>query len=500
MTHAVELYACLYAREFPAQALLRLRPDERDKAVAVLDGEPPLQTVCSFNAKARMRGITYGMTRVELETFSSVVLLSRSISEEFTARSALLECAGAFSPRVEDRSERTAFLCVIDIAGTDLIFGSPQILVQKLLGRVRDLGIVASVVVSRNAHAAISQARGGSKQAVFIAAGSEAGALSLLPLSTLSLSAQQAETFELWGIQTLGELAALPERELIARMGQEGKQLRQLARGELTHLFVPVEPEFSLAERMELDTPIELLEPLLFVFGLMLEQLIMRAIGRVLALASVTTKLSLEGGMTHYRTVRPALPSNDRQLWINLLHLDLEAHPPQAAILAVKLEAEPGGTSKVQLGLFSPQLPETTRLDVTLARIRAIVGEACVGRIVLNDTHKPDSFRVEPFTIPSKSAATQMPGQSVAAMRQLRPAERVTITLRDGQLSAFTFRENQYQVEHAYGPWRTNGDWWNPTLWKVEQWDVIAHSIDGVPLCCCLMRDKHLWQMVALYD
>ena len=41
--------------------------------------------------------------------------------------------------------------------------------------------------------------------------------------------------------------------------------------------------------------------------------------------------LTLEGGRTHSRTVRPALPTNDRQLWIKLLHLDLEAHPPQAA-------------------------------------------------------------------------------------------------------------------------------------------------------------------------
>jgi protein ImuB len=500
MSNSVELYACLYARELPAQALLRLRPDERDKAVVVLEGEPPLQTVCSFNAKARSMGITRGMTRVELETFSSVVLLPRSISEEYAARAALLECAGTFSPRVEDRSERTAFLCVIDIAGTELIFGTPQALAHRLLKRVRDLGVIASIAISRNAHAATSQARSNSKQITLIAGGSEADALSPLPLSVLNLSEQQAETFSLWGIRTLGALAALPERELIARMGQEGKRLRQLARGELPHLFVPVEPEFSLVERMELDTPVELLDSLLFVLGLMMEQLIMRATGRVLALASVTAKLSLEGGTTHDRTVRPALPSNDRQLWIKLLHLDLEAHPPQAAILAVTLEAEPGITSKVQLGLFSPQLPESTRLDVTLARIRAIVGEECVGKIVLKDTHKPDSFRIEPFVVPSKTAATQAPGQSVAAMRQLRPTERVSITLRDRQLSTITFREKRYEVEHAYGPWRANGDWWNPTPWKVEQWDVIARSSEGVPLCCCLVRDKQLWQVVGLYD
>jgi hypothetical protein len=40
-------------------------------------------------------------------------------------------------------------------------------------------------------------------------------------------------------------LATLPEKELNARMGREGKRLRQLWRGELPHLFQPTEPAFG---------------------------------------------------------------------------------------------------------------------------------------------------------------------------------------------------------------------------------------------------------------
>ena len=128
-------------------------------------------------------------------------------------------------------------------------------------------------------------------------------------------------------------LAALPEKELIARMGQEGKRLRQLARERCRICFSLLKPAFILEERMELDSPVELLDSLLFVIGVMLDQLILRAATRVLALASVSITLTLEGGATHTRTVRPALPTNERQIWIKLLHLDLEAHPPQAAII-----------------------------------------------------------------------------------------------------------------------------------------------------------------------
>jgi protein ImuB len=62
-----------------------------------------------------------------------------------------------------------------------------------------------------------------------------------------------------------------------------------------------VEPPFGLAEKMELDSPVELLESLLFGVGVMLDQLILRAKARILALATVTITLTLDGGGTHIR-------------------------------------------------------------------------------------------------------------------------------------------------------------------------------------------------------
>jgi hypothetical protein len=72
MSKPVELYACLYAKEFPAQALLRLRSGLRDKPCVVTKGAPPLEQVSSLMRKARSIGLARGMTRVELETFPAV--------------------------------------------------------------------------------------------------------------------------------------------------------------------------------------------------------------------------------------------------------------------------------------------------------------------------------------------------------------------------------------------------------------------------------------------
>jgi protein ImuB len=504
MTRPADLYACLYAKQFPAQALLRLRPELRDKPCVVMQGEPPLQQVCSLTRKARILGLVQGMTRVEVDTFSTVVVLPRSSKEETATRTVLLECAGTFSPRVEDQSEYGIFLCVIDIAGTESLFGPPALLAQNLLTRVQALGITACVAVSHNFYAAIALAKGLPPRTPIkvIPSGEESIAIAPLSLATLGVPDDQAETFGLWGIRTLGMLAALPEKELVARMGQAGKRLRDLARGERPHLFQPIEPVFALQERMELDSPVELLEALLFVLNVMLEQLILRAKARVLALASVSILLHLEGGATHTRTVRPALPTNDRPLWIKLLHLDLEAHPPLAAILALALTAESGSISKVQLGLFSPQLPEPARLDVTLAHIRALVGDQNVGRPLLTDTHRPAAFRMLPFNLSSGSSTLVSPAQSRSTTRRLYPPEGISVTLQSRRPKAFVFRGKHYTVEHLYGPWLVSGDWWQPARWNFEQWDLIARPQDMAPLCCCLLhhRLEDQWQMAALYD
>ena len=254
--------------------------------------------------------------------------------------------------------------------------------------------------------------RSSTQSSIIVPTGAERHALADLPLSVLDLSPELAETFSQWGVTTLGVLAMLPEKDLIARLGQEGKRLRQMARGESSHLFLPIDPVFLLEDRIELETPVEVLDSLLFGVSLMLDQLIARAAARILSLAVVTAELGLDGGGLHTRVVRPALPTNEKQLWLKLLHLDWIAHPPNAGVVSMLLRAETGIVGKVQLGLFSPQLPEPGRLDVTMARIRAIVGEERAGGVELKDTHEPDAFRMKPFSVITATGERLSPNQS----------------------------------------------------------------------------------------
>ncbi len=500
------LYVCVYVPEFAAQALLRLRPELAGLPVAVLAGDAPLEQVCSANAQAFGLGVSRGMTRAELDSFSGLNVLRRSEAEERTAHAALLEAAGAFTPRIELRAcSASGFAMVLDMTGTTLIFGCVQRSTAAIARALAALRFSARLAASANFHAAVCLAPAARTAPIIVPAGSERERLHGLPLTALSLTTEQADTLTLWGLHTLGELAALPEVELVVRLGQEGKRLRLLARGEQTHLMVPEEPVFTLEEFLAFDAPVELMESLLFALGPMLDQLLARAQNHAFALASVTVRLGLDGGGEHERTIKPALPVLEREVRLKLLHLDLQAHPPVAGVVSLFVHAEPGDRSKVQLGLFAPQLPEPLRLDVTLARIAALVGEDRVGRIRLRDTHRPDSFTMERFAVPTAPPKERETRHAIA-LRRYRPPLQLSVQREGPRLVGFFLHGRRYTVQEAYGPWRRSGDWWSSELWSSEEWDVRAtvHGSDqtaGTLLCLIshnLLRD--CWQLEALYD
>jgi protein ImuB len=495
-----ELYACVCAAEFPAQALLRLRTELQSEPVAVLEGRAPLEIVCSLNRAATLKGAVLGMTRLEAESIAGLRLLARSAEVETAARAVLLECVSQFSPRIEEASAATAGVFVLDIAGTALLFGPPETLAKRLRDALTTAGFRASIAVSTNFHVTRLKAAT-SRGITVIPEGQEATALAKLALSSLNLEKNNAETFAIWGIRTLGELAALPEVDLIARLGQQAKHWRNLARGVTSHTFQPIEAEFALKEFFDFETPIEEIDSLLFIGARMIDCLVARASARALSLATLTVDLALAGGRQHKRVIRPALASIDRKFLLKLLQLEIAAHPPQAAVLSFTLTAEAGQSSKVQLGLFAPQTPEPSRLDVTIARLKAIAGEDRVGSPVLEDTHRSGSFRMEGFSV-SGASGTPKASRPRMALRRMRPPVPVRVQLHTTTPMAFRDAEGNHEITAAYGPWRSRGCWWATVGWDEEEWDVLAQAGNGGAVACLLVQDrrKREWRLEAYYD
>jgi protein ImuB len=505
------LYACLYIADFPAQALLRLRPDLRSQPVAILEGRAPLELICSLNRHARLSGAVTGMTRVEGEHVSGLRLLPRSLQTEAAARSVVLECAANFAPQIEDVSGPAACACVLDIAGTERLFGPPETLARNLRAALATAGFRASVAVGSNFHAARLKAAA-ARGVTLIPPGYEADALAPLPISLLNpdrsgyLDEDSAEIFADWGIRTLGELAALPESDLVVRLGDRARLWRNLALGTQPHTFQPVKSAFALEELCDLDAPVDRADSLLFLGARIIDCLSARAVAHALALASLTVQMVLEGGGIYRRVIRPAVPTIDRKFLLKLLQLEIAAHPPQAAVMQIAISAEAGQTSKVQLGLFTPQTPEPSRLDVTIARLKAIAGEDRVGSPVLENTNRPDNFHLEIFApVDSPAAATQGGTQPRAALRRMRPPLPVRVSVRAAKPVSFRAGRCDYAVSTAYGPWRTSGCWWTTDPWDAEEWDVLADRHDGsgsAPVACLLVHDRvhNQWRLEAFYD
>lgn len=495
-----ELYACIHVADLPIQALLRLRQDLKTKSVAVLEGRAPQETICSMNHHARLRGASLGMTRRHAEQIGELILSSRSATSEAAARGVILECAAAFSPRIEEVCEPTSCTYVLDITGTERLFGPPETLSHRLRLSLMAAGFRTSVAVSANfdtARLKASTRRG----ITVIPRCEEAKALANLPIASLHIDDQALETFVMWGIRTLGELANITETDLVTRLGAKASNWRKLSQGKGEHTFQPVEPSLPLEEFCEFETPVRQVDSLLFVGSRMIDCLVARAMGHALSLASIAIHMRLESGHSHHLAIRPAIPTTDRKFLLKLLQLEIAVHPPPSAVVALTLRAESGQSSKMQLGLFVPQMPEPSRLDVTIARLKALVGEDRVGSPVLEDSHLSCSFHMENFATSCKVSKPQH-SRARMALRRIRPPVPIRVVFRAAKPAAFRDANEHFEITAAYGPWKTAGFWWSADAWDTEEWDVLAYGHDDALIACLLVHDlkRHRWLLEAEYD
>ena len=396
-----------------------------------------------------------------------------------------------FSPLVEQTApDMVAF----DVSGLERLFCMAQDVAAAIARRARETGVKANLALAANPDAAICAARGFSGISI-LPQGDEGKFLGTLPLRLLAPSDELQETLERWGIRRFQELAALPPLGIAERLGPAGLRLRELARGEAERKLVPLEEPPRFEDQLELEYPVELLEPLMFVLARLLNGLTTRLATRGLATDELGLRLGLENrGGYHERTLRLPVPSLDRRAFLKLLQLDLEAHPPPAPIVHVAMEMNPVKPRAAQNGLFVPLAPEPVKLELTLARIKTIVGEEGVGSPELVDTHRPGSFRMTEFGRARTSG--RGPARVRLALRVFRPPRAARVAIHDGRPGFVSAQGVRGKVLELAGPWRTSGDWWTSDPWLRDEWDV-ALSDGGLYLMYCEPRG---WFVDGNYD
>jgi protein ImuB len=383
----------------------------------------------------------------------------------------LTAIAFEFSPHVEATSEDTV---AFDVSGLDRLFGLPQEIAAAIVRRVRETGAKASVAIADNPDAAICAARGFRTTSV-IPYGDEGKYLGELPLTLLSPTPDLLETLERWGIRRFQEMGALPPLGIAERLGPEGLHLRELARGECDRKLLLIAEPLCFEDEIEMEYPVELLEPLAFLLARMINGLATRLITRGLATDELRLRLALEDRTAHERTLRLPVPSLDTKAFLKLMQLDLEQHPPGAPIVKLWMGVNPVKPRAAQSGLYIPVAPEPVKLELTLARIRGIVGEERVGWPELVNTHRPDAFRVTQASEPARikpRAGSEDCVRGRLALRAFRPPRTAHVSLNSGQPGFVAADGIRGKVLEYAGPWRTSGDWWTIDPWARDEWDV----------------------------
>jgi protein ImuB len=535
-------FASVYVPNFLVQAVVRAEPELRGRALALVEGEPPLWKIVAANEAALQAGIEIGMGGSQASQFLGVEIRRRSPKLEKAAHAALLDVGCSVSPRVESAA---ADIVVLDIAGLTSLFESVKNLAAVLAERTASVSLSPHVAVASNIEASIHAARG-FPGITLIPPGEESERLSSLPVGVLFPSAEILETLDRWGIRTFGELAALPLLPLSERLGQEGVRLHELARGAYCRTLTLAQPQTFFEEEMALDYAVTELEPLSFLLGRLLDQLCARLEARSLAAGAFCLRLELQDSdkedagnfeirrkssasksdpKTFEKMLRLPVPMRDSKTLLKLLRLQLQADSPRGSIVKISLSAEPARPRAAQKGLFIPDAPDPEKLEVTIARLAGLVGNANVGSPELVNTHRPGEFRMVPYASvaqeagsglrfspqfsvssvlrfsnlnaaqrncnPSKTSAAKAdfeqavtaglkPGppksekslRAAIAFRTFRPELAANVESAEGAPCRISFRGARGEVVAASGPWRTSGDWWEERGWRQDEWDM----------------------------
>jgi protein ImuB len=320
------------------------------------------------------------------------------------------------------------------------------------------------------------------------------------------------ETIERWGLKTLGEVAALPASDLSQRLGQGGLVLQRLARGEDAAPLVPDPAVPRFIARMELEWPIDALEPLSFILPRLLDPLSLALERADRGAAAIRLDLRLTDRSTHARVLQLPAAMRDARVLRTLLLLDLESHPPSAAIDVVSIEIDPAPGRIVQYSLLERATPSVETMATLMARLHALVGEGRCGAPALLDTHRPDGFVMAPLAGSGRQPTAHAPGvrldvhghtHAPPQLRRFRPPIAVRVMVERGRPVHVAIDRRGMpggRIEQQAGPWRTSGGWWDGPVahWDRDEWDVAF--ADGTLARLFYDRTTAVWFIEGVHD
>jgi len=477
-------------------------------------------------------GIVPGMRRREAQArCPEVVVLERDEALDARAFEPVVAAVEAFAPRVEVVRPG---LCVLAARGPSRYFGGEEALCRQIERSVADTPSGASGHPPQNG-VRENNVRAGVADGVFVAEvaartgtmvppGRSREFLAPFPVDVLDVP-DLVDVLLRLGIRTLGDLAALPTKDVVARFGADGEWAHRMARGDDDRPLAPREPPPDLVVARELDPPAENIDIATFTAKNAADELSERLSTLGLGCAKLRIEAQTEHGeqlqrVWRYSSAFTPTAIAERVRW-QLEGWLLTPEPPTGGIALLRLVPEDTGPIGTPVGLWG-------RADVTdavrraLHRVQGLLGHDGVLQPVLSGGRHPSEQATlvpwgdpvtparagppgtqhvqGPVTVETPPWPGRLPSPSPALLRstpvELRDANGNTVGVTGRfQLTARPARLNATDVTGWAGPWPTDERWWHAHRRRARLQVVLA---DGTAHLLALEAGR--WSVEATYD
>lgn len=485
--------------------------------------------VVATTPAARAAGVHVGLRRREAQArCPDVTVLAADPARDAREFEAVVAAVEAVTPRIEVTEPGT---CSFPTRGPARYFGGDE----ALAGRVRDL--VAAVTptavrvgVADGPFAAVRAARRGAA-GVVVPPGRSRAFLAPAPVRALDdgspAAAALVDVLARLGIVTLGDLAALPRADLVARFGWPGERAHRLASGEDPRLPDTRPPPPDLTVAVELDPPADRVERAAFAAKRLADDLHGRLADRGLACTRVVVTAETEHGERRERVWRhegaltvAAMAERVRWQLEGWLGGSAATRPTAGVTRLVLAPDEVGAARGRQLGFWGGETAGAERAARALARVDGLLGPGAATVPERRGARHPDEAVVlvaaEAVDLAQRTVspdeAAPWPGRLPRPMPAVVLADRRRVGVVDrhgrpvavngrGLASAAPARVDlgagDQEVVGWAGPWPVDERWWDADTHRRRARLQVLTAAGTAHL---LALESGAWWLEATYD
>jgi protein ImuB len=453
--------ACVDVPALPLQLLLRRHADWAGLPAAVVEQDKPQGRLLWVNEEARRLGVLSGLTYAQGLSFATSLraaeMPERDIAQGVTEIASTLRL---FSPDIEPAPDEPGVFW-LNAQGLQRIARSASDWARRIHAALTALGFQATAVIGFRRFGVYAVAKASSGVRVFAKREQEDAAMREVALDRLHLETKTRDTLARLGVRTVGEFLELPPDGLHKRFGKEAKRLRELAAGEAFAPLTPERPRDPLRAICQLEPPESDSTRLLFIIKGMLHPLFTRLAQDGRALSALEMRFVLERAEPRVDHLRPAEPTLNQAILVDLIRLRLEAAPLPAAVGEINLTAEEAPADPKQLRLFFEQSRRDLDAgDRALARLRAELGPDAVLHARLLEGHLPEArFAWEPLD--KLQAPHHQERAAGTLVRRFRTQPLVLPPLHRQEPGTWLIRHLMCgPIDKLCGPYIVSGGWW----------------------------------------